>query len=302
MKLTSVQGVAEEVASQYPMIGSGLLPRWHEVGDPEWAAAEQALAYLHAVRGPDGMEAAVEAFAITCVEFMRLQARFRQTGRYARASADELVDELYADDEEMSGYYLDGLLMTYVLWPNHARMLAFLTEEFIPRLPNAARLLEIGPGHGLLGHTVASAVERSEYTALDISASSLRYVEAAFERLPVGRPVALLEGDACRLDDDRLPLAVDGVICCEVLEHVDDPMRILTAIHDRLAAGGHALVSTVANLEAIDHVYLYDDEHHIRRHIVDTGLEIVAEHFASPPGDQSEERVPLNYVAVLRRP
>ena len=300
MTLSTVQEVADEVAARYPMITSGLLPNWCEVDDPEWVAAEQALEYLRTVRGADGMTAAVEAFAMTCVEFMRLQARFRHTGRYARASAQELIEELYGDDEEMSGYYLDGLLMTYVLWPNHARMLVFLAEEFIPLLPTGARLLEIGPGHGLLGHRVVSAVDQADYTALDISASSLRYVEAAFHRAPVG-PVTLLEGDACRLDDDRLPVDVDGLICCEVLEHVDDPMRILRAIYDRLALGGHALVSTVANLEAIDHVYLYDDEHHIRSHFSDAGLEIVAENFASPPGDQSEERIPLNYVAVVRR-
>ena len=92
------------------------------------------------------------------------------------------------------------------------------------------------------------------------------------------------------------------MICCEVLEHVDDPMRLLHAVYGRLAPGGVALVSTVANLEAIDHVYLYDDEHHIRSHLREAGFEIVAEQFAPPPGDQSDERIPLNYVAVLRRP
>lgn len=300
MILSTVQEVADEVVAQYPMLSSGLLPNWHEVNDPEWVAAERALEYLHIVRGAEGVTAAVEAFAITCFEFMRLQARFRQRGQYARASAEELIEELYGDDQEMSGYYLDGLLMTYVMWPNHARMLAFLDEEFIPRLPTGARLLEIGPGHGLLGYTVVSAVDQADYTALDISASSLRYVEKAFHCAPVG-PVTLLEGDACRLDDDRLPIEVDGLICCEVLEHVDDPMRILRAIFDRLISGGHALISTVANLEAIDHVYLYDDEHHIRSHISDAGLEIVAEHFAPPPGDESKERIPLNYVAVVKR-
>ena len=46
--------------------------------------------------------------------------------------------------------YLDGLALTYAMWPNHARMLQFYVTSFVSLIPVDGRVLEIGPGHGLL--------------------------------------------------------------------------------------------------------------------------------------------------------
>ena len=97
-----------------------------------------------------------------------------------------------------------------------------------------------------------------------------------------------------------IPTDVDALICCEVLEHVDDPSAILTAIRGRLAPDGLAFVSTVANLEALDHVYLYTDPEHIRREIREAGLEIIEDRPMRLPGDKSCELIPYNYAAILR--
>jgi 2-polyprenyl-3-methyl-5-hydroxy-6-metoxy-1,4-benzoquinol methylase len=49
-----------------------------------------------------------------------------------------------------------------------------------------------------------------------------------------------------------------------VLEHVDDPASLLAALRGRVDRGAPAFVSTVANMEAEDHVYLFHDAQHIR--------------------------------------
>jgi len=280
------------------MIASGLI----KSDDPHRSSAEDALAYIAKLPSTtDGLSHAIEAFAITSVEFLRLQARFRQTGQYALPTAAALYDELYGDAEEMAGYYLDGLAMTYALWPNHARLLSFLRDDFVPQLPNRGTVLEIGPGHGLLGHTVLRHRPAINYVGLDISGPALDYVRAAFDIWGHSGSYELIEGDATDLAAADIPIDVDALVCCEVLEHVDEPERILAAIRDRLAPDGLGFLSTVANLEAIDHVYLFDNPEHIRQTIEAAGLTIEQDLPMRLPGDTSSERIPYNYAAIVRR-
>ena len=297
---TNITEVADAITAEYPIIRNGLLPRWHEAGDSTWEAAEWALTYVQrCVESRGGIEQAVDAFAQTSIDFLRLQARFRQTRQYARSTAAGLVDELYSDPEEMGGHYLDGLAMTYAMWPNHAKLLEFYRNSFVASLPDAPISVEIGPGHGLLGFTLLTDRPASSYVALDISAPALDFITEAFAANGLTTPVELIVGDATDMNDARIPTEADSIVCCEVLEHVDDPASILGSIRDRLRPTGRAFLSTVANLEAIDHVYLYEDADQIRSMIRDSGFEIVDERAMELPGDDSEGFTPLNYACIV---
>lgn len=302
MTTPGLPDIAAAITARYPIISNGLLPKWQEPGDPEWEAAEWALAYvLRSVEARDGIDQAIDAFAQTSIDFLRLQARFRQTLSYARTTADGLVDELYSDAEEMEGHYLDGLAMTYAMWPNHARLLDFYRREFLAQLPSTPVVLEIGPGHGLLGFTLLTDRPGATYTALDISEPALRFLEKTFAANGLDADVSLVAGDATKLDDERIPTAAEAVVCCEVLEHVNEPERILEAVRDRLAPGGRAFMSTVANLEAIDHVYLFRDANEIRSMIQDHGMTIISDRPMELPGDDSVGFIPLNYACIAER-
>ncbi len=298
MTLT-IDEVADAITAEYPIIQNGLLPRWHSNGDAVWQAGEWALQYVeNCVRDRGGIDQAVEAFALTSIDFLRLQARFRQTRRYARGSAVGLVEELYSDAEEMEGHYLDGLAMTYAMWPNHAQLLDFYRNTFVAGLSDDPVAVEIGPGHGLLGYTLLHDRPNAKYSALDISELALNFITRAFAANNMSAPIELIVGDATDMADSRIPAQADSIVCCEVLEHVDDPAKILRSIRSRLAPGGRTFLSTVANLEAIDHVYLYEDADQIRDMIRECGLEIVDERPMTLPGDDSEGFTPLNYACI----
>jgi len=209
-----------------------------------------------------------------------------------------LVDELYADAEEMQGHYLDGLAMTYAMWPNHAKLLDFYRREFVASLPESPTSVEIGPGHGLLGFTLLTDRPAARYVGVDISEPALGFISSAFAANDMTADIELIAGDATDLNDDRIPEVADSIVCCEVLEHVDNPALILEAIRSRLAPGGRTFLSTVANLEAIDHVYLYEDVGQIRTMIEENGLRIVSDRPMELPGDDSEGFTPLNYACI----
>ncbi len=131
----------------------------------------------------DGLDHAVEAFAQTCIEFLRLQARFVKTGCYARASASELHAELYGDAEEMDGYYLDGLAMTYALWPNHAQLVKFLSDEFVPLVPSGGqRRWRSGPVTGFSAIRYCAGFRTSPTPPSTSADPRSTYVASAYEQ------------------------------------------------------------------------------------------------------------------------
>ena len=295
-----VIALCEQVRGEFPIIGGGLVDKHLADDETAWAMAEKALGYVQA-KHPEGLDGVVEAFATVSMDFLRLQARFMQTRRYSSTDSSHLVDDLYSDDSKMSGYYLDGLATTYALWPNHARMINFLQRDFISKLRPGARVLEVGVGHGLMAALLFESVPDLTYVGVDISPSSLAYSAAALANLGISPDrVQMLTVDAMR-DDLRMLAAghgFDGLICCEVLEHVDAPELLLSNLSNSLRDGGHAFFSTVANLEAEDHVYLYENVEQIRAMLGESGWTIVADQPLTLPGADDWDPLPVNYSGI----
>jgi len=298
----AVVAVCERIRVAFPMIGGGLIDRIVPADDPCWRYASAALDYV-ASRSSDDLETEIEAFATTSMDFLRLQARFMRTGRYARASADGLVEELYGDPEKMRGYYLDGLALTYALWPNHAKMLAFMGERFLPLLDGVHRVAEVGVGHGLLAAQMLGRNSALDYVGVDISQSALDYAADALKRAGCddGRTrMVLADAMSGELGDIAGGGGFEALVCCEVLEHVDEPERLLRSLAGAMAPGAVAFMSTVANLEADDHVYLFNDADHIRAMLQANGWVIVEDLANVLPGADDWQPLPVNYSAVLR--
>ncbi len=288
----------------YPTIASGLLP---SAGLPECRALAERVLDIQRTKAGDeqALERGLEAFARISFDFIRLQARFARRGAYASREAKSIIDSLYLNPERMEGYYLDGLLLTYAFWPNHALMLRFFAEEFLPSVSEDASFLEIGVGHGLMAYLALSANLTTGYTAYDISPSSLEYARDLLIRNGIdARRFDLIRGDATQMNGSHRPVGQShhAVICCEVLEHVERPEEILVTIRDRLRPGGLAYVTTVANVEAEDHIFLFRDADHIRETLIAAGLVVDRELVLPLSGMESRTPRPLNYAAILEKP
>jgi len=296
-----LESVAAEITRDYPMVANGLLPNQLAPDDPLWQWATLGAEHVLRITGGDDERIAqcTEAFVVTSIDFLKLQARFLKTGHYAKSSASETA-ELYADTETMTDY-LDGLALTYAMWPNHARMLEFYVRDFVPAVPEGARLLEIGPGHGLFASLLLDRRADVQYIGVDISPRSISYSAAAFAATGIARDrYELVVGDATAAGTTPADATFAAAICCEVLEHVDDPGALLRSFRARIDAGGPAFVSTVANMEAEDHVYLFHDADDIRATIASSGFTVEADQPLMLAGTEGMVPEPLNYSAILR--
>ena len=286
---------------KYPQIAGGLLGG-DATRDPELEGyAGSVLGFLARKCEAEGrsLDEALEAMARISFDFLRLQPRFMKTGRYRSAHSAPLVEKIYSQKDVMEGYYLDGLLLTYAFWVNHASLYRYYVRGFLPRLLPEARVLEIGVGHGLMALTLLRELPLARYVGLDISPFSLSYAEKllAANSIDPGR-VSLREEDASGASPGTAG-SWDAVLCCEVLEHVEDPARLLSTIRARLGPHGQAFVTTVANVEAEDHIFLFHDEGHIRQLLGEAGLRVESELVLPLRGFEDAHPRPLNYAAVL---
>jgi 2-polyprenyl-3-methyl-5-hydroxy-6-metoxy-1,4-benzoquinol methylase len=239
------------------------------------------------------------AYNQMCMDILREQIRFRKTGTYLLDDA-HLANETVYSQKGVMRYYMVGLLLSYLFWPNHFQMLSFFKDHL--RKIRVERCLEVGVGHALFTVEMMRRFPNSEVTLVDISPTS---IELAKEMLATFRlhssRVRFVLGDYLNvsLDADQF----DFIIMGEVLEHVNDAPGFLVRARQLLRPGGTVFLSTCANCPAVDHIYHFHNVDEIRALIRSVGLSIVRD-TALPAEDVPEakwrdELVTVNYAAIL---
>jgi 2-polyprenyl-3-methyl-5-hydroxy-6-metoxy-1,4-benzoquinol methylase len=154
--------------------------------------------------------------------------------------------------------YMNGLLVSDVLWINHCQGLQHYTDVYLNSLPANARLLEIGPGHGLLLHLASQNPNIGALFAYDVSQKSVDMAGKALKALGAAKPVQFELKNI--LDDSimepRNAAQFDAIVFSEVLEHLDRPEQALRALLHLCKPGGRIWINVPANSPAPDHLYL----------------------------------------------
>ena len=148
----------------------------------------------------------------------------RALGAIARGA---LVDDLYLNDP-----YGAHILHSLSRARKFSRWMSDVIRPWVGR-----SVLEIGAG---IGNLTVHLVPRDHYRATDINPDYLDYLG----NFALGKPyleVGTLHAEAAA---DFAPLAgrFDTVVCLNVLEHLDEPARVLENFHRALAPGGRAIV------------------------------------------------------------
>jgi 2-polyprenyl-3-methyl-5-hydroxy-6-metoxy-1,4-benzoquinol methylase len=219
-----------------------------------------------------GVEAQVAAdYRWTCDRLRDEELFFHREGRYRLSTFEEAMAEVYSNHEYM-GRYVNGLLLTQVLWYNHVATFEMFLNRVVGAQTKPFDYLEVGPGHGLMVYFAAASPLSRNLEAWDVSTVSLRETRQALETMGATKPVALTEVDILKAEasDKRYDL----IVISEVLEHLERPDVALKFLRTALNDDGRIFINVPINSPSPDHIYLLSSDEEVRALVEGAGLKV----------------------------
>lgn len=224
--------------------------------------------------------------------------QFMQTGEYTSKSFDEVNKRVY-DNPDVMEYYMHGLLLSQFLWTHHYDILLYFNDIINRNKDFIKNYLEVGGGHGLyISEAISIIGAGASYQVVDISKSSLEMAR----RMINNNSVTYTLSDVFEFFPEK---KYDFITMGEVLEHVEDPVRLLEKLYELLDDNGKVIITTPTNAPAIDHIYLFKNAEDIREVIRKAGFKILEEKCIYsenlPPEMAEKMKISMMYVGVLAK-
>jgi len=253
-----------------------------------------------------GIDSLIDDYRYLCETIvLPEELHFRRHGTYRLANFADAERECYANPEFMNRY-MNGLLVSDVMWSNHAHAFTSYANDYLPRLPAGAAHLEIGPGHGLFLFFAAREASIARVEGWDVSPTSIANTRAALTALGVERPVELKLANLFEVVPGIGAGAFDSIVMSEILEHLEDPVAAMRATAGHLKPGGHLWVNVPANSPAPDHIFLVNGPDHAVALVREAGLEVVDSAAFPMSGATLEKamkrKLAISCVVVARKP
>jgi 2-polyprenyl-3-methyl-5-hydroxy-6-metoxy-1,4-benzoquinol methylase len=237
-----------------------------------------------------------------CEAFTEEEIFFRRFGSYRLKTFAEVDLRIYSNASYMSRY-VNGILMSQILWSNHATALDLFRTRYLPSLPAHFDHLEVGPGHGLFLVFATTEPRCATATAWDVSPTSIAATARALDKLGIGRQVILLQQDI--LHPAPQPGEFDSVIISEVLEHLEQPDVALRTLHESLRQGGSIFINVPINSPAPDHIFLWTTPEEVIDLISGAGFSVRETHLLPMTGyrieDALKRRLSISCVVVANK-
>lgn len=248
----NTRAVIDSVLEAWPE-HAGYLQKSLLARTPDMMRATEAAAGA-VVRLTRGIERQVaDDYRWTCDRLREEELFFHREGRYRLSTFEAAMAEVYSDHAYMARY-VNGLLLTQVLWFNHVATFEMFLHRVIGAQTTPFDYLEVGPGHGLAVYFAAASPLSRSLEAWDVSAVSLRETQTALEKMGVTKPVSLTEVDILKAGQSAR--RYDLVVISEVLEHLERPDQALKFLHTALNDDGRIFINVPLNSPSPDHIYL----------------------------------------------
>jgi SAM-dependent methyltransferase len=192
---------------------------------------------------------------------------FFSTGEYSSKTFDEVNKRVYNNPEVME-YYMHGILMSQFLWAHHYNILVFFSKVIKDNGKNTQHYLEVGGGHGLYASEAISIIgDKASYDIVDISQSSIDIAKKMINNDNVNYNLS----DVFEYSPGK---KFDFITMGEVLEHVEEPLKLLEKLFTLLTDDGKLFITVPTNGPTIDHIYLFNNADEIREMIYSAGFQI----------------------------
>jgi 2-polyprenyl-3-methyl-5-hydroxy-6-metoxy-1,4-benzoquinol methylase len=224
--------------------------------------------------------------------------QFLKTGEYSSKSFKEVNQRVYNNPKVME-YYMHGLLLSQFLWTHHYEILLYFNKIINSHKSLINNYLEVGGGHGLyISEAINIIRDNAQFDLVDISKSSLDISG----KLILNNKVAFIHSDIFEYSPK---IKYDFISMGEVLEHVENPVKLLMKLHSLLKDTGKLFITTPTNAPAIDHIYLFQNAADIRKVITESEFQIEQELciFSEdlPPEIAEKNKISMMFAALLSK-
>lgn len=221
-------------------------------------------------------------------EMMEERMEFLRSGHYASSSFEEVERRVYGNPEIME-YYMYGLVFSQFFWREQYARLEFFCKGLPQYRDRINSYIEIGGGHAIY---ISSAVEMlqpgTHFELVDISATSMDVARAM-------SPADKIQYYLCNVFDFPDERRYDFIVAGEILEHLEEPRKLLARIRRMLTPEGRAFISTPVNAPTVDHIYLFNHADEIRALLASEGFVIESEAtcYAEDVNDAKAEKLKI---------
>jgi 2-polyprenyl-3-methyl-5-hydroxy-6-metoxy-1,4-benzoquinol methylase len=295
--------ILQLIVAKNPMQRKKIETFIQEQDDNYWLLAEKisrVINHSFLVTNQDKDEV-VHAYQKMCKDLLREQIRFRKTGIFHVGTVQQAYETVYSQEKVMR-YYLIGLLLSYLFWPNHYKMFRFFQKNTANI--RSKKQLEIGAGHGLFTAEIRQMFPEVHTTVIDISNTAIALSSKMLGGFGINSSeINFVQHDF--LTVDLITEKFDFIVMGEVLEHVSEPLAFLNRAEQLLSNHGTIYLSTCANAPAIDHIYHFKTVNEIRELIAESGF-VIKQEIVLPAEDIPQDRwlselVPINYAAICMK-
>ena len=222
---------------------------------------------------------------------------FMEHGSYRYSTFEEVADKVYFNEPYMKNYMI-GLALTQYLWAIHKNCYQYFTNS-LENIKKCDNYVEIGPGHGGYFYQAVKSGKFTNCTAIDVSTTSLAMTKAFVESHDIhsrGTNVQYLCKDVNSIAGEAL---YDFLVMCEVLEHVEEPEKILRSLRRILKKDGMAYFSIPINAPEIDHIKLFKSPDEVTALLNNTGFVIKEQKLFCSNGNKLERALKFNEPILM---
>lgn len=280
----------------YPQLASAIGRMQDEFG-PDWERDfDNFIRFFFDSQG--SLDKAIRGYAAFALEAMKLQHRFQKTRRYQSSTFRQASELVYNDRDYMESLYLPGILLSHFLWRHHFLQQGFFDRFFLPEIPNEARVFcDIGVGTGFYSNRLLEKTSL-EGVGVDLNPVSLDWAKGLVSKSGFASRYSAVVADIGSEDFSQM---FEVIVSVEVLEHLEDPLAFLQALHLSLKPGGIGFIAAAVNGENADHIYLYESEKAVEQHVVAAGFEVLhSSADAAYTPRFTGEIVPVNAAFVVK--
>lgn len=242
----------------------------------------------------------IDGYKFFVSEVNRAQDEYETAGSYKYSRYEDVSKNTYGSKEFMDLYHW-GVYTTTFAWQHHLRIFDYYCREFLPLFSDNKNglLIDYGFGSGVWSLIGLSRLTAWNAIGVDISSTSVDYANHLAIAASANSRTQFVERDALVFQPE---CAADAGISCFLLEHLENPGKLLDNLSSAVKVGAPVFVTLAITAAEIDHIYEFRRESEAVTLAEDAGFRILSTLSSAPSRmDVRKKYLPRSMAMILER-